>query len=204
VKNLTWNDIHPLSCADPYRHELTEDQCANRIRTALHEAGHIVIGHHLRAPCSHAIVRVPGKTPRTNLSARGVEGRAMVIANDPRGNAMVSLAGFLVEFSLCEYENEDECSEVMKRAANDIAEFDGYCREYKLPDETEDETFLDTLVIVENKWRAIDGAAAFLLSQCDSTGVCKRKRMVELSTLLSDAGWQARKVMYSYFAERDR
>lgn len=189
MKTLSWNDIPPIDRADSNMH-LTEDQREERIRTALHEAGHIVVGHRFGAPCIGAVVRVPGKSPKTSFSMRGTVGHATVIANDPRVNAMVCLAGFLVEFvfSFDDLENGYERAE--RRAGKDLLELKEEIRKYTREDV--EALFLDTLKTIADNWPAIEGAAAYLLAYGNAGGDVPLKKLIGLRNLLDEPGWQGR------------
>ena len=189
MKTISWNDIPKIDRADSNMH-LTLEQRKERIRTALHEAGHIVVGHRYGAPCIGAVVRVPGKTPKTSFSMRGADGRATVIANDPRVNAMVCLAGLLVElvFSFDDLENGYE--RAARRAGQDLVELHAETRKYGYADE--EALFLDTLKVLADNWGAIDGAAAYLLAHGNAGGDISLKKLIGLRTLLDKPGWQRR------------
>lgn len=190
MKTLSWNDIPPIDRADSNMH-LTEDQREERIRTALHEAGHIVVGHRFGAPCIGAVVRVPGKSPKTSFSMRGTVGHTTVIANDPRVNAMVCLAGMLVELIFVFDDIENGYEKAARRARLDLVELHEETNSYSREDE--EALVLDTLKILADNWGAIDGAASYLLAHHNAGGDIPRKKLIELSELLDKDGWQWRR-----------
>lgn len=189
MRKLSWNDIPPLVLADEQR-DLTDIQKEERTRTALHEAGHIVVGHRFGAPCLNAVVHVPGKQPKTTMSMRGADGRATVVANDPKVNAMVCLAGLLVEFVFSFDDLENGYDKAALRAGQDLFELHEETRNYSYDDARA--LFLDTLKTIAYNWPAIDGAAAYLLAFGNSGGEVPTKKLIGLRNLLDEPGWQCR------------
>lgn len=170
-----------------YRHLRPEQREARR-RTALHEAAHLVVGIVLGADCFDAFVRVPGRTPRSALSLRGVVGRVNVDGQTTEHSAMIDLAAVLTEIALRE--------DWERHAVNDLASAGERIDRLGLSEEQIIALCDRTMRTVVDYWSAIDGVAAALLELGDRGGVVRVNRIGAVVDWVQSGLWRDREPLY--------